>query len=75
MSSRLFLGFPRSFFTASVLVKILKVLQISSILATCPTIVFFFFFPLTIQEVIEEDQFGFRKGKGARDAIGLMIII
>ena len=28
-----------------------------------------------IEEVIEEDQFGFRKGKGTRDAIGLMRII
>ena len=28
-----------------------------------------------IGEVIEEDQFGFRKGEGARDAIGLMRII
>jgi Reverse transcriptase (RNA-dependent DNA polymerase). len=25
-----------------------------------------------IEEVIEEDQFGFRKGKGTRDAVGLM---
>ena len=25
-----------------------------------------------IEEFIEEDQFGFRKGKGTRDAIGLM---
>ena len=28
-----------------------------------------------IEEVIEEDQFGFRKGKDTRDAIGLMRII
>ena len=28
-----------------------------------------------IEEVIEEDQFGFWKGKGTRDAIGLMSII
>ena len=28
-----------------------------------------------IEEVIEEDQFGFRKRKGTRDAIGLMRII
>ena len=28
-----------------------------------------------IEEVTEEDQFGFRKGKGTRDAIGLMRII
>ena len=28
-----------------------------------------------IEEVIEEDQFGFRKGKGTRDDIGLMRII
>jgi Reverse transcriptase (RNA-dependent DNA polymerase). len=28
-----------------------------------------------IEEVIEEDQFGFRKGKGTRDAIGLMRIM
>ena len=28
-----------------------------------------------IEEVIEEDQLGFRKGKGTRDAIGLMRII
>ena len=28
-----------------------------------------------IEEIIEEDQFGFRKGKGTRDVIGLMIII
>jgi Reverse transcriptase (RNA-dependent DNA polymerase). len=28
-----------------------------------------------IEEVIEEDQYGFRKGKGTRDAIGLMRII
>ena len=28
-----------------------------------------------IEEVIEEDQFGFRKGKGTRDVIGLMRII
>ena len=28
-----------------------------------------------IEEVIEEDQFGFRKGKGTRGAIGLMRII
>ena len=28
-----------------------------------------------IEEVIEEDQFWFRKGKGTRDAIGLMRII
>jgi len=28
-----------------------------------------------IQEVIEEDQFGLRKGEGTRDAIGLMKII
>ena len=28
-----------------------------------------------IEEVVEEDQFGFRKGKGTRDAIGLMRII
>ena len=28
-----------------------------------------------IEEVIEEDQFGFRKGKRTRDAIGLMRII
>jgi hypothetical protein len=27
------------------------------------------------EEVIEEDQFGFRKGKGTRDGIGLMRII
>jgi Reverse transcriptase (RNA-dependent DNA polymerase). len=29
----------------------------------------------TIEEVIEKDQFGFRKGKGTRDAIELMRII
>ena len=28
-----------------------------------------------IEEVIEEDQFGFRKGKGTIDAIGIMRII
>jgi Reverse transcriptase (RNA-dependent DNA polymerase). len=28
-----------------------------------------------IEEVIEEDQFGFRKGKGIRDAIGRLRII
>ena len=28
-----------------------------------------------IEEVINEDQLGFRKGKGTRDAIGLMRII
>ena len=28
-----------------------------------------------IEEVIEEDQFGFRKGKGTRDAIELIRII
>jgi len=28
-----------------------------------------------IEEVIEEDQFGFRKVKGTRDTIGLMSII
>ena len=28
-----------------------------------------------IEEIIEEDQFGFRKGQGTRDAIGLMRII
>jgi len=27
-----------------------------------------------IEEVVEEDQFGFQKGKGTRDAIGLMRI-
>ena len=28
-----------------------------------------------IEEIIAEDQFGFRKGKGTRDAVGLMRII
>ena len=28
-----------------------------------------------IEEIIEEYQFGFRKGKGTRDSIGLMRII
>jgi Reverse transcriptase (RNA-dependent DNA polymerase). len=28
-----------------------------------------------IEEVIEKDQFGFQKGKGTRDAIGLMLNI
>ena len=28
-----------------------------------------------IEEVTEEDQFGFRKGRGTRDAIGLITII
>ena len=28
-----------------------------------------------IEEVIEGDQFGFRKGKGTRDTIGLMRIV
>ena len=28
-----------------------------------------------IEEIIEEDQFGFQKGKGTGDAIGLMRII
>ena len=32
-------------------------------------------FECKIEEVIEEDQFGFQKGKGTRDAIGLMRII
>ena len=30
---------------------------------------------IKIEEVIEEDQFGFWKGKGTRDAIGLMRFI
>ena len=28
-----------------------------------------------IEEIIEQDQFGFRKGKGTRGAIGLMKIM
>jgi Reverse transcriptase (RNA-dependent DNA polymerase). len=28
-----------------------------------------------IEEIMKEDQFGFQKGKGTRDAIGLMRII
>ena len=28
-----------------------------------------------IEDVLEEDQFGFRRGKGTRDAIGMLSII
>ena len=32
-------------------------------------------FKSKIKEVIEKDQFGFQKGKGTRDAVGLMRIV